>query len=138
IARFVPDGAQLASGEKLPADLVVLATGYQGQEALVAKLFGNEMAQRVGPVWGFGDGQELRNMFQRTTQPGLWFIAGSFAQCRIYSKYLALQIKALDAGLIQCAARRAARSPSPGRARAACSAGPRASSPARQAAWCRV
>src|SRR5438067_1364125 len=101
ISRFVAVGAQLASGEKLPADLVVLATGYQGQEALVAKLFGNEMAQRVGPVWGFGDGQELRNMFQRTTQPGLWFIAGSFAQCRIYSKYLALQIKALDAGLIR-------------------------------------
>ena len=27
-------------------------------------------------------------MFTRTAQPGLWFIAGSFAQCRIYSKYL--------------------------------------------------
>jgi putative flavoprotein involved in K+ transport len=63
-------------------------------------LFGAEMAQRVGPVWGFGDGQELRNMFQRTPQPGLWFIAGSFAQCRIYSKYLALQLKAGEAGLI--------------------------------------
>jgi hypothetical protein len=25
-------------------------------------------------------------MFTRTAQPGLWFIAGSFAQCRIYSK----------------------------------------------------
>ena len=24
---------------------------------------------------------------------GLWFIAGSLAQCRIYSKYLALQIR---------------------------------------------
>ena len=33
-------------------------------------------------------------MFARTPQPGLWFIAGSLAQCRIYSKYLALQIKA--------------------------------------------
>ena len=101
IARFVAVGAQLASGEKLPADLVVLATGYQGQEALVAKLFGEHIARRVGPVWGFGEGQELRNMFQRTPQPGLWFIAGSFAQCRIYSKYLALQIKALEAGLIR-------------------------------------
>jgi putative flavoprotein involved in K+ transport len=59
------------------------------------------MAERVGPVWGFGEGQELRNMFQRTPQPGLWFIAGSFAQCRIYSKYLALQIQATDAGLIR-------------------------------------
>jgi len=71
---------------------VVLATGWKGQEALVAKLFGDAMARRVGPVWGFGEGQELRNMFTRTPQPGLWFIAGSFAQCRIYSKYLALQI----------------------------------------------
>ena len=53
------------------------------------------------PIWGFGDGQELRNMFVRTAQPGLWFIAGSFAQCRIYSKYLGLQIKACEAGLIE-------------------------------------
>jgi putative flavoprotein involved in K+ transport len=82
------------------ADLVVLATGWKGQEHLVARLFGAELAARVGPIWGFGEGQELRNMFQRTPQPGLWFIAGSFAQCRIYSKYLALQIKAAEAGII--------------------------------------
>ena len=81
-------------------DLVVLATGYKGQEALVEKLFGAETAARVGPIWGFGADQELRNMFQRTPQPGLWFIAGSFAQCRIYSKYLALQIKASEAGIL--------------------------------------
>jgi thioredoxin reductase len=82
------------------ADLVVLATGWKGQEHLVEKLFGSDVAARVGPIWGFGEGQELRNMFQRTPQPGLWFIAGSFAQCRIYSKYLALQIKATEAGII--------------------------------------
>jgi putative flavoprotein involved in K+ transport len=39
-------------------------------------------------------------MFARTAQPGLWFIAGSFAQCRIYSKYMALQIKAQELGLL--------------------------------------
>jgi putative flavoprotein involved in K+ transport len=82
------------------AHLVVLATGYKGPEALVDKLFGHAMAERVGPIWGFGEDQELRNMFQRTPQPGLWFIAGSFAQCRIYSKYLALQIKAQEIGLM--------------------------------------
>jgi putative flavoprotein involved in K+ transport len=94
--------AQFAELEKLlpNADLVVLATGYKGQEALVEKLFGREVAQRVGPVWNFGEGQELRNMFQRTPQSGLWFIAGSFAQCRIYSKYLALQIQASELGLL--------------------------------------
>ena len=59
------------------------------------------MARRVGPIWGFGPEQELRNMFMRTPQPGLWFIAGSLAQCRIYSKYLALQIKALETGVLR-------------------------------------
>ena len=90
----------MSNGEILAADLIVLATGYKGQEYLVRKLFGNDVAVRVGPIWGFGDEQELRNMFTRTAQTGLWFVAGSFAQCRIYSKYLGLQIKACDAGLL--------------------------------------
>ena len=100
ITEFVADGARLRNGATLAADLIVLATGYKGQEYLVSKLFGKDVADRVGPIWGFGDGQELRNMFVRTAQPGLWFIAGSFAQCRIYSKYLALQIKACEVGLL--------------------------------------
>ena len=99
IARFDADGAVLRSGDKLKADLVVLATGYKGQEQLVAKLFGQPVADKVGPIWGFGDGQELRNMFTATPQPGLWFIAG-----RIYSKYLALQIKASELGLVPAVA----------------------------------
>ena len=94
--------AQFEEFERLlpEADLVVLATGYKPLGALVGKLFGEQMAARVGPIWGFGEAQELRNMFVRTPQPGLWFIAGSFAQCRIYSRYLALQIKATELGLI--------------------------------------
>ena len=99
IAAFVAEGARMRTGETLAADLIVLATGYKGQEYLVRKLFGDDVAARVGPIWGFGDEQELRNMFTRTAQPGLWFIAGSFAQCRIYSKYLGLQIKACEVGL---------------------------------------
>jgi cation diffusion facilitator CzcD-associated flavoprotein CzcO len=99
-AEFVAAGARMRNGETLAADLIVLATGYKGQEYLVRKLFGGAVADRVGPIWGFGGGQELRNMFTRTAQPGLWFIAGSLAQCRIYSKYLGLQIKAQELGLL--------------------------------------
>lgn len=98
---IVADGARMRDGITLPADLIVLATGYKGQEYLVRTLFGDAVADRVGPIWGFDEDQhELRNMFVRTGHPGLWFIAGSFAQCRIYSKYLALQIKACEEGLI--------------------------------------
>ena len=102
IETFVADGAKLKNGEIVAADSVILATGFKGQEAQVERLLGADVAKRVGPVWGFGDdSQELRNMWVRTGQPGLWFIAGSFAQCRIFSKYLALQIKACHEGIIE-------------------------------------
>lgn len=100
IEAFTPTGAKLADGRQLDADLIVLSTGYQPQERLVEHLFGEEVAGRVGAIWGFGDGDELRSMYCRTGQPGLWFIAGSLAQCRINSKYLALQIKACEEGII--------------------------------------
>ena len=103
IDRFVAEGARLKSGEMLPADLVVLATGYKGQDVLVRHLFGGRVADSVGQIWGFDDDDELSNMFVRTRQPGIWFIAGSLAQCRIFSKYLALQIKACEEGLIPAA-----------------------------------
>jgi len=100
IEAFVADGAKMKSGETLRADLIVLATGYKRQEELVKKLFGEGVAIRVGTIWGFGEAQELRNMYTRTGQPGLWFIAGGLAQCRIGSKHLALQIKAIEEGLL--------------------------------------
>jgi len=90
----------LRSGDVITADTVILATGFKGPEAQVRQLLGDDVADRVGPIWGFGDGQELRNLWVRTGQPGLWFTAGSFAQCRIFSKYLALQIKACQEGMI--------------------------------------
>lgn len=99
IERFVAEGARMKDGSTIAADLIVLATGYKPQEYLVRRLFGDGVADRVGPIWGFGDGFELRNMYTRTAQPGLWFIAGSLAQCRINSKYLALQIKAIEEGI---------------------------------------
>jgi cation diffusion facilitator CzcD-associated flavoprotein CzcO len=100
IESFVADGARLKSGDTIEADLIVLATGYRPQEELVQKLFGEVVAARVGPIWGFGVEQELRNMYTRTRQAGLYFIAGSLAQCRINSRYLALQIKAIEEGLL--------------------------------------
>ncbi|WP_426422709.1 NAD(P)/FAD-dependent oxidoreductase [Bradyrhizobium genosp. A] len=104
IEGFTADGAQMKDGTAVAADLIVLSTGYKPQEYLVRKLFGDGVAGRIGPVWGFGSGFELRNMYARTGQPGLWFIAGSLAQCRINSKFLALQIKAIEQGMLPRAA----------------------------------
>lgn len=101
IERFTADGARLDDGTTVPADLIVLATGYYPQKELVHRALGEEIAEHIGPVWGIGEDGELNNMFRRTPQEGLWFIAGGLAQCRINSKYLALQIKATEMGLLQ-------------------------------------
>jgi hypothetical protein len=64
------------------------------------RVLGEEMAERIGPVSGEDQDGELANMFKRTPQQGVWFIAGSLTQARVYSKYMALQIKAIEEGLI--------------------------------------
>jgi len=103
IKKFCAEGARLNNGSVVNADLIVLATGYYPPQELVRRLMGDEIADRVGPIWGMdnvhGDG-EMLNLWKRTAQPGLWFHAGSLQQNRIYSKYLALQIKAIEEGLL--------------------------------------
>ena len=78
----------------------MLATGYKRQEELVRKLFGDEVADARRPDLGLRRGAGTAQHVCAHGQPGLWFIAGSLAQCRINSKYLALQIKAIEEGLL--------------------------------------
>ena len=100
IDRFGADGAIMRDGSVVAADLIVLATGYEGQAAAARRLFGDAVGERVGQVWGFDDEGELHGMWRPTGQKGLWFHAGGLAQCRIYSKVLALQIKARELGMV--------------------------------------
>lgn len=39
-------------------------------------------------------------MWRPSGHPGFWYMGGNLALCRIYSKFLALQIKAIEAGLV--------------------------------------
>jgi cation diffusion facilitator CzcD-associated flavoprotein CzcO len=99
ITGFEPRGLRLKDGTMREAELLVLATGYKGIHHLLPTLFGNAIANRVGRVWGFDEATgELRNMWTRTPQPGLWFTAGAFSQARIYSRCIALQIDAIERG----------------------------------------
>ena len=100
IDRFEAGGARLKDGSLRSAELVVVATGYANQQETARRFLGDAIADRIGPVWGFDESGELANMWRPTAQPGLWFTAGSLAQCRIYSRYLALQIKAREEGLV--------------------------------------
>jgi putative flavoprotein involved in K+ transport len=108
VVELTETGVKLDSGEELPADLVVYATGYGSMNGLAADIVGQEMADRVGKVWGLGsdttkdpgpwEGEE-RNMWKPTQQEGLWFHGGNLHQSRYYSLYLALQLKARAEGI---------------------------------------
>jgi len=100
IERFCAEGARMKDGTVRQADLIVLATGYEGQKEAARRVLGDELTGRIGPVWGFDEEGELAGMWRPTGQPGLWFLAGGLAQCRIFSKVLALQIKARELGLV--------------------------------------
>jgi len=100
IETFTTTGVRMKNGQSHEAELAVLATGYKGPAHLVGQFFGPDVAQRVGTVWGFDDRQELANMWMPTPQKGLWFTGGSFSQCRMYSRYLAMGIKATELGLL--------------------------------------
>ncbi len=104
IDRFVPDGALLKDGTVQKADLLVLATGYYPPQEVIRRLLGEEVADRIGSVWGIDAQGEMENMWKRTAQEGLWFMGGGLTQCRVYSLHLALQIKAIELGLISKAA----------------------------------
>jgi putative flavoprotein involved in K+ transport len=99
IARFGTEGAVMRDGSIRQADLIVLATGYEGQAAAARRILGDTVGDRMGRVWGFDEEGELHGMWRPTGQPNLWFHAGGLAQCRIFSKVLALQIKARELGI---------------------------------------
>jgi putative flavoprotein involved in K+ transport len=108
VDHLTRDAVVMGDGTELPADLVVYATGYESMNGAVADLISQEVADKVGKVWGLGSDTtkdpgpwegEQRNMWKPTQQPGLWFHGGNLHQSRHYSLYLALQLKARAEGL---------------------------------------
>ncbi|MFC7540310.1 hypothetical protein ACFQU2_13670 [Siccirubricoccus deserti] len=79
IERFGTAGAMMKDGSVKPADLIVLATGYEGQAAAARRLLGDAVGDRIGRVWGFDEEGELQGMWRPTGQKGLWFHAGAGA-----------------------------------------------------------
>ncbi|MGZ5372329.1 flavin-containing monooxygenase, partial [Aeromicrobium sp.] len=108
VRELTEDSVVLEDGTVLPADLVVYATGYGSMNGWAADLISQDVADKVGKVWGLGSETtkdpgpwegEQRNMWKPTQQHNLWFHGGNLHQSRHYSLYLALQLKARYEGL---------------------------------------
>jgi putative flavoprotein involved in K+ transport len=108
VDHLTEDAVVMADGTELPADLVVYATGYGSMNGWAVDLISQEVADKVGKVWGLGSDTtydpgpwegEQRNMWKPTQQQALWFHGGNLHQSRHYSLYLALQLKARIEGV---------------------------------------
>ncbi|MAY27675.1 MAG: FAD-dependent oxidoreductase [Aurantimonas sp.] len=108
VEEITETGVKLDNGSELPADLIVYATGYGSMNGWAADLISQEVADKVGKVWGLGSDTpkdpgpwegEQRNMWKPTQVENLWFHGGNLHQSRHYSLYLALQIKARQEGI---------------------------------------
>lgn len=59
ISHFEPDSLVLANGNKLKADIVVLATGYDNMRTSARKIFGDAVADRCKDVWDLDEEGEV-------------------------------------------------------------------------------
>ncbi|HET6548579.1 MAG TPA: NAD(P)/FAD-dependent oxidoreductase, partial [Solirubrobacter sp.] len=94
VDHLTEDAVVMEDGTALPADVVVYATGYASMNGHAADLISQEVADRVGKVWGLGSDTkkdpgpwegEQRNMWKPTRQEALWFHGGNLHQSRHYS-----------------------------------------------------
>jgi putative flavoprotein involved in K+ transport len=108
VREITENSVILEDGTELPADVIVYATGYGSMNGFAADLISQEVADKVGKVWGLGSDTEKdpgpwegeqRNMWKPTQQDAVWFHGGNLHQSRHYSLYLALQLKARMEGI---------------------------------------
>lgn len=65
--KLTPKGVLFADGEELEADIVVMATGYTSQRETIRRIVSDDVANRVGQVWGKDQQGEI---------PGVWRHSG--------------------------------------------------------------
>uniref|UniRef100_A0A0W0FNY1 Flavin-containing monooxygenase n=1 Tax=Moniliophthora roreri TaxID=221103 RepID=A0A0W0FNY1_MONRR len=99
LERFTETGLKFEDGSELPADVVVFATGYGDARTLIRKICGDEVCDKLRPVWGLNEEGEINGIWRNIGHPGLWYMMGNLALARFHSKHIALQIKAMEEGV---------------------------------------
>ncbi|KAF8531798.1 hypothetical protein BDD12DRAFT_766386 [Trichophaea hybrida] len=99
IIEVLPDGIKFDTGT-LPADEIVFATGFGSMVTTARRILGDETLKGVGDVWGFNENAEMKGIW-RQAKKGLWFMGGSLALSRWYSRGVAMGIGAAEQGLME-------------------------------------
>ncbi|KAF2405184.1 FAD/NAD(P)-binding domain-containing protein [Trichodelitschia bisporula] len=95
LTGYTESGLRFDDGSTLDADVVVFATGFEGNMRLSAsKFFDREVDEKLEDWWCVDCEGEMRGGWKPIGHPGVWFTGGNVAQARFFGRFLALQIKA--------------------------------------------
>lgn len=102
VCGFDQNNVLFSDGSTLPADVVVLCTGFHPMRESVRAMLGDKVADAIAEPWvlDYSRGGEHGALWTETGYPQLWLHAGALNDSRIYSRYLALKIKAIESGRI--------------------------------------
>lgn len=123
VERYTSSGLLFADGTRIDADVIVLATGFNGNlRNDVERIFGKALADRAGDCFGINEEGEVLGAFRvlqrklqpetvsptshdiisrltKIPEPGLWYLGGALGHARYYSRFIALSIKADELGM---------------------------------------
>ncbi|KAH9920544.1 FAD/NAD(P)-binding domain-containing protein [Epithele typhae] len=100
IKRFTKTGLEFENGSTVDADVVMFATGFDTPVDVLAKIFEVDMLKKLKPQWDVDEEGESRNTWRDSGVPNFWFMMGNLMWCRFHSKHVALQIKAVEEGIL--------------------------------------
>ncbi|KAG2073996.1 FAD/NAD(P)-binding domain-containing protein [Suillus decipiens] len=100
IESFTENGLRFADGTELQGDVVVFATGYGDVRDFMRDVCGDEIASKIPRVWGLDEEGQTAGVWRYCGHDGLWFANGNLALARFHSLHLAMQIKAIEEGIL--------------------------------------
>lgn len=100
IEKFDAAGIVLDDGSRRDFDVIIFATAQESHLKGIERMFGSEFAEKLGPIWGFDNDGEMRNVLKPTAHEGFWILDGSIPMARWHSPLVALLVKAELIGAI--------------------------------------
>lgn len=98
ISHFTENSVVFKDGSTMQADLVIFCTGFTGFKESVCETLGDNYGNKLTKIWGLDCEGEINGLYRDCGIPNVYFISGALAISRPYSKLLALQIVAEQAG----------------------------------------
>ncbi|KAI5892249.1 FAD/NAD(P)-binding domain-containing protein [Schizophyllum commune H4-8] len=98
LTHFTRDAAVFDDGSEVKADVVIFATGLGTVKDAVHQICDPKTAEKVKKIWALDSEGEINGVYRDGDVPGLYIMMGNLAICRLYSKYVAMQIAAKETG----------------------------------------